>query len=81
MTREEVWLRAHCAVASSFNAKEPDCVRYAAAHNRLIDYAIVAGLRGNDEAARSLRFSARLLAMLINNEHRRSDTATPETPK
>lgn len=41
---------------------------YAAAHNRLIDYAIIAELRGNADAARSLRFAARLLAMLINAE-------------
>ena len=41
---------------------------YAAAHNRLIDYAIIADLRGNSEAARSLRFSALLLARLINAE-------------
>jgi hypothetical protein len=41
---------------------------YAAAHNRLIDYAIIADLRGADNAARSLRFAASLLARLINAE-------------
>lgn len=53
----------------------------AAAHNRLIDYATIADMRGADDAARSLRFSARLLAMLINNgaaqriEAQRGETA------
>jgi len=28
-SREEVWLRAWAAVASSFNAKSADCTRYA----------------------------------------------------
>lgn len=45
-------------------------MKYAAAHNRLIDYALIAELRGNDEAARALRFAALLLAMLMNVEIR-----------
>lgn len=29
MTRPEVWLRAWCATAATFNAKVADCTRYA----------------------------------------------------
>lgn len=29
MTREEIWVRAYCSVASAFNSKEADCARYA----------------------------------------------------
>ena len=37
-------------------------------HNRLIDYAIIADLRGDQKAAFALRYSATLLAREINAE-------------
>jgi hypothetical protein len=56
---------------------------YAAAHNRLIDYAIIADLRGADDAARSLRFAASLLARLMQaerNRHGKTEGKTVKTP-